>query len=247
MRPLAETRQVLDALASTGDTKPSVLLERIGREAARIVPECVGVSLGMLSSGLTFTLVATDDEIAAIDAMQYVDGGPCVDSAKDDTLIQIDDFDVMDENRWALFARASAAAGIASTLSLPLHQCDEMVGSVNLYASTVNAFAGKHRVLAAALDAGAVIAIENADLCFDSRRRAAEAPRRLEDLRVIEAAAALLADNDGVDVATAAARLSEAAARAGISEALVARTMLSANPPDEAASREPVDDHTDDG
>ena len=47
----------------------------------------------------------------------------------------------MVEEEWRLFASASAAAGVRSTLSFPLLYQDEVVGGVNLYASTTDAFA----------------------------------------------------------------------------------------------------------
>ena len=56
----------------------------------------------------------------------------------------MEDLDALDELQWLLFARTSAANGVADSLSLPLRQNGRVTGSVNLYASTPNAFDGHH-------------------------------------------------------------------------------------------------------
>ena len=84
----------------------------MGDSAARIIPECVGLSLTLYDEDLTFTLVASSLPLAdAIDAMQYLDGGPCVQAVHDDAhrVEAVDE--LLDEDRWALFAQASAAGG----------------------------------------------------------------------------------------------------------------------------------------
>jgi hypothetical protein len=75
------------------------------------VPECVGLSPALFDDGLTFTLAASDEEIAALDAVQYLDGGPCVQAAHDDETIEADPADPVDEERWRMYAQATAAAG----------------------------------------------------------------------------------------------------------------------------------------
>ena len=42
--------------------------------------------------------------------------------------------DLFDEERWQLYAQASSAVGIASSLSMPLEKDGEMTGGINLYA-----------------------------------------------------------------------------------------------------------------
>ncbi len=52
------------------------LLVDLGRRAAVVVPDLVGLSLGLSREGVTFTLVASSAGTAAVDAAQYLDGGP---------------------------------------------------------------------------------------------------------------------------------------------------------------------------
>jgi len=100
--------------------------------------------------------------------------------------------DLPNEERWILFAPASAAAGIASTLSLPVLDGERVVGGINLYASTGQAFFGRHQQVADALDASDLGAVTHSDLGFQSRHRAAEAPERLRGQRLVEVALCIL-------------------------------------------------------
>ena len=69
--------------------------------------------------------------------------------------VVVKDLDALDEQQWLLYARTSAAAGVATSLSLPLRQNGQVTGSVNLYASAPNAFEGHHDELAAIFGAWA--------------------------------------------------------------------------------------------
>jgi GAF domain-containing protein len=231
VEPIPESRQVLDDLVRHGDVAVATTLLRTARQAGRIVPDLVGLSLGVLEEDLTFTLEATDHEIAALDMVQYLDGGPCVAGAHEDAVIEVRPDalagDLMDEDAWHLFARASAAAGVASTLTLPLEHDGRVVGSINLYAATPEAFEGRHEALAAALGSSAGAAVANADLSFSTRLRAVGAPAQLADRDAVDIAVGIVAAQQGVDVATARERLHAAAARGGITDAEAARAIRS--------------------
>jgi GAF domain-containing protein len=225
VEPIPETEEVLKELLTLGDTEAAGALLQMGRSATEIVPECVGLSLGLLEDGLTFTLVASSDEIAALDAVQYLDGGPCVSAAHEAETIEADPTDLTDEERWQLYARASAASGVRSSLTLPILRQGRVMGSVNLYAATADAFEGKHQALAAALGGSAEAAVANADLSFRTRLEAMEAPGRLSDQNDVDIALGIISASQGVDISTAAERLQQAAARAGISEGQAARAL----------------------
>lgn len=226
MEPIPETRLVFNQLARFGDTETADLVLEMGRRAQRVVPRCVGLSVALVAEGLVFTLVATDEEIAAIDAVQYLDGGPCVASAHENRRVAYEQ-DATDEDAWQLFCRATAAAGIASTLTLPIESDGVVVGSVNLYASTADAFDGRHQDLNEALETCAEGAIRNADLSFDTRGEAAKGPARLADQGDIDIALGIIAASQDVDIATAQQRLLASASQAGITEGQAARAIRS--------------------
>jgi GAF domain-containing protein len=225
VEPVPETRQVLDELIRQGDVEIGATLMAMGRKAKDIVPECVGLSLALLDDGLTFTLVATSTEIAALDAVQYLDGGPCVEAAHEAKTINVDADDVTTEHEWRLYAQASAAAGVASSLTLPVERNGRVVGSINLYASTPRAFEGHHDELGEALGATALNAVANADLSFSTRLEAVEAPARLADQDDVDIALGIIAASQDIDIPTAQERLRQAAARAGITEGQAARAV----------------------
>jgi GAF domain-containing protein len=225
LEPLPETRQALTELAAEDGNEIASTLYTMGARVKEIAPECVGLSLSIVEDGLTFTLMATEDEMAILDAIQYLDGGPCVEAAERETYVEVREINPMDEENWSMFARASAHAGVASSLSLPLLEKGRLVGGVNIYGSTPDAFHGRHEAVATALNASAEGAVADADLQFRTRAQAAEAPHRLEELRHIDIAVGIIAASHRVSTASARERLKQAALRAGISEAQTARAV----------------------
>ena len=127
MEPMPETREALAEFVSLDDPDVDELLAELGRRAQAIVPDLVGLSLGLVHEGLTFTLLASNSGVATIDAAQYLDGGPCVDVSEGRMdSAQVDMADPLDEERWRLFSQLSAASGVASSLSLPVYRSDKL-------------------------------------------------------------------------------------------------------------------------
>jgi GAF domain-containing protein len=222
LEPVPETRETIEELAKYGDTEAATALLQMSRRVLQVVPEIVGLSLAVFDENLTFTLVASNAKVASLDAVQYLDGGPCIDAPHDADTVEYKADDVLDERRWQMFQQATAAAGISSTLSLPIMNNDVVLGSVNLYASTPDAFEGHHERLAEACGAWAPGAVRNQDLAFRTRLAAARAPEQMRENNAIDVAIGVIAESQGVTVSVAAERLSMAAARAGITEAQAA-------------------------
>jgi hypothetical protein len=130
-------------------------LQKTADEVQSRVPDCVGMSIALLDEGVTFTLVATDDEIATLDAVQYLAGGPCVDAVHAERGVEVRKDDLLDEASWQLFAQATAARAIRSTLTFLLTRERRVIGSVNLYAASDKAFEGHHEQLAQIVGASA--------------------------------------------------------------------------------------------
>lgn len=226
MEPIPETLEAIKELAKYGETEVATELHTMGERVSKLVPQTVGLSLGLVEDGLTFTLVASSERIAALDAVQYLDGGPCVAAAHEEKPVEWRGADPLDEDRWHVFARAGAAAGVAATVSLPIMRDDRVIGGVNVYASTPDAFDGLHEKLAELCGAWAPGAVSNADLSFSTRRAAAEAPEKLRNQSSVDQALGIISSAQSIDIPAASERLREAAARAGISEAQAARAIL---------------------
>lgn len=237
-RPLPESREAADELdPELGDADGAHdrdwLDELVGlaERAVVLVPDLVGVSVARVQEGLTFTVVASDEDVAVLDAVQYVDAGPCVEGARALERREYHEGDVLDEERWALFARANAARGIRSTLTLPVlgRGRERVVGSVNLYARSGGAFAGRADGLAEVFGAFAAGAVADADLPFRTREEARRAPDVLRDRLLVDTATGLLVAELGVGVDEAYAQLEAAARQAGVDVVLLAREILRAH------------------
>jgi GAF domain-containing protein len=216
VEPIPETLQAFGELDFDLDERG--LEEQLRVSASRaeqLVPGLVGVSVGFRVEGLTFTLVATDATVATLDAVQYLTSGPCVDAIDLGHGIATPD-GLMSEQRWHHFARASAAAGIQSTLTLPVLDGGLVISTINLYGREEDTFTGRHAALADVFGAWAPGAVTNADLTFTTRRKAEQAPIQLREAAMVNTATGILAAERHVSLEQAWSDLQEAARRAGV-------------------------------
>lgn len=226
MELLPQSREALDEYDTPSVDDVEGLLRVIEGWAVRAVPDCVALSVTMLDDDLTFTLVdaATSAErgharAGAVRPRTTFEGGS-------------DDAHALDEGGWADMARERAFGGIASTVCLPVVEDGRAVLNIDLYASTAHAFHDRIEGLVEALGAWQAGAVTNADLGFDTLRRAEAAPGRLREQRLTDVAVGLVAATVGVRTEDALTLLREAADLAGIAEsqvATVARHLLGWN------------------
>ena len=228
LEPLPETSEALAEYLSFADPGVGKAFAGMGERARGIVPDLVGLSLTLVREGVTFTLAAPSIGVASLDATQYLDDGPCEQSVHEARPVFSDIEDLLDEGRWHLFARAAAAEGVASSLSMPIIHDGAVRGGLNFYGSSRDAFAGRHEPLAQALGASAEHAVANADLSFGTRLQAVRAPGVLRDINRIDTAVGMVAARFGEPVDQARARLENVAARAKVPLPVVARVVISA-------------------
>ncbi|NYE36762.1 GAF domain-containing protein [Nocardioides cavernae] len=218
MELLPQSREALDEYVTPSIDDVEVLLRVIEGWAVRAVPDCVALSVTLLDEDLTFTLVDHEATRRAADRDTSEDGAEAG-----------GDVYALDERGWAEMARERAFAGIASTVSLPVVEHGRAVLNIDLYASTASAFHDRIEGLVEALGAWQAGAVTNADLGFETLRRAEEAPERLREQRLVDVAVGLVAARMAVTTEEAAVMLRDAAARAGVSEtqaASVAQALL---------------------
>ena len=217
MELLPQSKEALDEYVTPSVDDVEGLLRVIEGWAVRTVPECVALSVTLLDDDLTFTLVDTEasPETAAGEGERDPDG-------------KQPGF-ALDERGWADMARERAFAGIASTVCLPVVEEGRAVLNIDLYASTAHAFHDRIEGLVAALGAWQAGAVTNADLGFETLRRAEAAPERLRVQRLVDVAVGLVAARVGMTTDDASGLLHQAAERAGVTEsqaATVARVLL---------------------
>ena len=226
LKALPETRQALSELSKYEDQDLNEEFDRLVHSVQRLVPACAGLTISYLREGIAFTWLATGVEMASLDGVQYLDGGPCIDAIQDGGRVATDTGDLLSEERWAIFARVAATGGIRSTLSLPQLQEGKVVGGVNLYGTTDDAFDGRHEAIADLLGAWPGGAVTNADLTLASVHRSREAPQVIADQAIVDQAVGMLMAARGVDNKTALRRLDAAAQRAGIETSLLAHVVV---------------------
>ncbi|CAM3659385.1 ANTAR domain-containing protein [Nocardioides zeicaulis] len=220
MELLPQSKEALDEYVTLSVEDVEGLLRVIEGWAVRSVPECVALSVTLLDEDLTFTLV--DDP--ARTATRASAAAPA--SAAEPEAPAY----ALDEGEWADMARERAFEGIQSTVSLPVVQQGRAVLTIDLYASTAHAFHDRIDGLVSALGAWQAGAVTNADLGFETLRRAEEAPERLREQRIVDVATGLLAARTDVSTPEAHDALVRAAEAAEVSEvqaAKVTRSILS--------------------
>ena len=226
MEPIPETVRAIEELGPFAADED--LLEQLQHMADRveaIVPDCIGMSVASIEHGVTFTLVASNPLIAVLDAIQYVEGGPCVEAAERGQVVTWP-VDPTSEEAWRLLAQASGRVGVQSTLSLPVLADDRISGSVNLYGASTDSFTGHHEELATVVEGRAADATINADLSFSTRQEAEDAPRRLQARSLLEEAVSIVVAKSDLDSEIARTRLELAARRAGIGPLQFAEALL---------------------
>jgi GAF domain-containing protein len=215
MELLPQSREALDEYVTLSVDDVEGLLRVIEGWAVRAVPECVALSVTLLDDDLTFTLV---DDVAKPPGPGDGSGSGSAAGPQDDR----SNLYALDESGWADMARERAFDGIASTVCLPVVEHGRAVLNIDLYASTAHAFHDRVEGLVAALGAWQAGAVTNADLGFETLRRAEAAPERLREQRLVDVAVGLLAARVGVTTDHALDLLRRAAERAGLSEVQVA-------------------------
>jgi GAF domain-containing protein len=229
MEPITESARAAAELDA--DIDDLQLLDELRTHSDRVtglVPDCIGMSVARRDLGVTLTLVSTTREAAILDALQYLDSGPCLEAADRGQVLGFTAEELLSEASWQLFSLAATSAGVASTLTLPVIVDGAVTGTVNLYATTPHAFDGHHQELAGILGAWAAGATTNADLSFSTLGTARQAPRVLADKALIETATGFIMAVAEVSADEAYQRLGDAARRAGVSEVQVAQGVLAA-------------------
>jgi GAF domain-containing protein len=111
------------------------------------------------------------------------------------------------DSRWPHFGGRVARMHIHSALSLPLIIGDHVIGAINTYANSHDAF-GEHAVRLGTQFAGpAAVSIYNAELLAGARERAERLEQALDSRAVIDQAVGIIRSRSGVSAEDAFGRL----------------------------------------
>ncbi|WP_432507286.1 GAF and ANTAR domain-containing protein [Kineococcus arenarius] len=192
MTDLSELHAALAGVLIAERTLDDVLGEVVGL-ARKALRGAESVSSTLLRGERAFT-VAHDGQMALdADEMQYERGyGPCMDAGRAGQVFVIEDTST--EERWPDYARAAAAAGIGSSLSLPLPVQGRSIGALNCYSSHPRAFGEEDVVIGQEVAAFVAIAVANADAHARSTEDAENMRRAMASRAVIEQAKGVLVE-----------------------------------------------------
>jgi len=187
-----------------GDLTMDQLLTQVAEFAARAIPgvDGAGVTLAHPSevqSGIRVWAVNAEF-IREIDVLQYEvhNEGPCITSMR--TRRPCITGSMADDTRWPRFGPAVARLRVLSALSLPLLLANQVVGAINAYAHSADAFA-EHAVAMGTRFAGpAAVSIHNAKLLMEARHRAEQLQRALGGRSAIDQAIGIIRASTGASV-----------------------------------------------
>ena len=165
--------------------------EEITRIAVRALPGADGATITTFVNGRPAASAASSDWARELDEMQYVEHeGPCLDAARTGNTFRIRD--LADEPRWPAYVPRALESGVRSMLSVPLAAEGRLIGALNLYSRSVDAFSSESVSIAEIIAAHTGLATQVASSFFGQRDLAQQLRTAMDSRAVIEQAKGLL-------------------------------------------------------
>ena len=162
--------QVALALFAAGTVQGT--LQEIVDLAERAVDGCEAAGIFVEDHGTVITAAASSAFVMVVDQLQIDAGeGPCLDASRRNSTVYA--ADLIDDQRWPLFAQSAVAAGVRSVLAYPLSA--DRPSALNLYARLPAAFGATDR-------AQALLFATLAGLALDSAAERASEGKRADNL-----------------------------------------------------------------
>ncbi|NVN50746.1 GAF and ANTAR domain-containing protein [Mycolicibacterium hippocampi] len=212
------------------------LLRDVAAFATHAIPGVDGASVVLLQSHdnpLQVQMVsATAEFVGAIDAVQYdeLHEGPCI-TCMESGRVTVSG-SLGSDDRWPRFGGRVARMAVHSALSVPLMVGHHVIGAINAYAHTRDAF-GDHAVALGSQFAGpAAVSVHNAQLLAGARERTEHLQRALASRAVIDQAVGIMRSRTGATAEEAVDRLKRMSQAENIKLAVLAERLV-----DEAVRR----------
>lgn len=206
-------------------------LTRIAEYAVRAVPGADGAGLTLLEHDRPDTIVASDDFVREVDAIQYGIGeGPCISAAAQARTVICGSLST--DGQWPRFGPRAARLGVHSALSLPLIADGDVLGAMNIYAHARDAFDERAAELGELFAVPAAISVHNARVLAQTGRLADQLQTALTSRATIDRALGIVMSRTGCTEDQAFERLRAASQAENRKVADVAQRMI-----DEAVRR----------
>jgi GAF domain-containing protein len=187
------------------------LLREVAEFAAHAIPAVDGAGVAVIDpyegKPTIQTAAATAEFVQEIDVVQYdeLNEGPCI------TCMQSRRTTVSgslgSDTRWPHFGGRVARMGVHSALSLPLVVGQQVIGAINCYADSRDAFGERSVQLGGQFAGPAAVSIYNAQLLAGARERTERLQRALDSRAVIDQAIGIIRSRSGVSTEVAFDRL----------------------------------------
>lgn len=188
------------------------VLSKVVALAKQVISGADEVSLTLVRRGRVETAAYTGAMAMQADERQYgLDTGPCLDAAQGGELLHVSD--MRTEGRWPDYAPQAVSVGVLSSLSIPLPIQEDLIGALNMYARTANAFDERAIEAGEAFAAYAAVAVGNADTFASTAETAEQLRSAMASRATIEQAKGILIAQSGLSPEEAFALLVRASQR----------------------------------
>lgn len=185
-----------NAFAELGSIKLSEVdldevLQRVAELAKRVLPMPVEVSVTLIRGGVGHTAAFTSEVAREMDERQYAQGrGPCLDAAASGDVLSVPDLST--EDRWPEWADRGRKQGLGSSVSIGLPIQEAVVGALNVYAHTPEAFDDDTVTVLETFAAYGAVALSNAQLYDSTANLARQMREAMANRAVIEQAKGII-------------------------------------------------------
>jgi GAF domain-containing protein len=122
-------------------------LDQLASLTVRVLPGEMSCGITLRRDHGAFTVASSDSRASQVDEIQYGhDEGPCLRSLAAGEVVVVDD--LANDVRWGGYRMPALGHGVRSSLSLPLHTDGEVLGALNIYATTPRAFGPGEQLVA---------------------------------------------------------------------------------------------------
>ncbi|GLZ60578.1 GAF and ANTAR domain-containing protein [Micromonospora sp. NBRC 107095] len=167
------------------------MLLRVAELANRSIPGTREVTVTLVRGRVGWTGAFTGELARQLDEWQYDQHrGPCLDASASGDTISVPD--MATEDRWPAWAERARAAGVRSSLSVGLPIQGSVVGALNVYSDSANAFEPSSVASAEGFAAYAAVALANAHLYDNAATTAAQMQEAMRNRAVIEQAKGII-------------------------------------------------------
>jgi GAF domain-containing protein len=185
---------VVEQLASEQDA--DLRMAHVAEFAVRAIPGADGAGLTLLKDGRTETVAVSAPFVRRIEEVQYGIGeGPCITAAAGRRTVISSDLGA--DPAWPRFGPRVVRMGIYSALSLPLVRGDEVIGAINNYARTRDAFGPRSAELAELFAVPAAASVETAFALEQARTITGQLEKALTSRAVIDHAIGIIVSRTG--------------------------------------------------